>query len=187
MTTAVDYPVIGIKETIEVLESGQVKALTDVHAIEAALELISKSESKIEEFKEIKKKRNYLIDAEMENLDSRIEFLKSVIAQTLKAHDKKSISFPGLAKVSRRNKKGKWVVTDEDALKKVLKDEGEFDTIVKTEEVVQKGELNKLLEVWQSVGKLPPSVEREPDEDAVTISYDKPTTNIDSVPVAQKV
>lgn len=182
-----DFPVIGIKETVEILESGQVKPLSDVYSVEAALELISKSESKIEEFKEIKKKRNYLIDAEIENLESRIEFLKSVIAQTLKSHSKKNVSFPGVGKVSLRTKKGKWIVVDEEALKQVLKDEGEFDTIVVTEEVIKKGELNKLLDVWQSIDKLPKSVSKEPDEDGVTISYEKPTTDINSVPVPVKV
>lgn len=185
--TTIEYPVIGIKETVEILESGQVKPLSDIYSVEAALELIAKSEAKIEEFKEIKRKRNYLIDAEMENLDSRIEFLKSIIAQTLKSHGKKNVSFPGIGKVSLRNKKGKWVVVDEEALKKVLKDEGEFATIVETEEVIKKGELNKLLDVWQSIGKLPPSVTKESDEDGVTISYEKPTTDANSVPVAIKV
>jgi hypothetical protein len=181
-----DYPVLGMQETLQVLESGSVQPLGDVHHLEAALELISRGEEKAAEYKEIKKKRAQLIDEEIERIESRNEFLRSIIARTLKETKTKNVSFPGVGKVSARVKKGKWVIEDEDQLLKVLKDEGEYATIVRTEEVVQKGELNKLLDVWEKVGKLPTSVKREKDEDAVTIKFDKPaldTTHDIPVPV----
>ena len=181
-----DYPVVGIKETVDILESGQIQALSDVHNIEAALEIIRKSEDKIVEYKELKKKRALVIEQEIENLTGRVAFLKSVIFETLKAAKQKSVSFPGVGKVSSRKKKGNWVIKDEAALIQYLKDEGEYTTIVKQEETVQKGELNKLLEVWDKVGKVPTAVEREPESGGVSISFETDTDTLSSVPVPKK-
>jgi hypothetical protein len=172
-----DYPAIGIKETVEVLESGVVRSLSDIHNIEAALELIKKSREKIAQFKEIKRKRIEAVDVEVENLEGRIAFLQSVIAETLRANNERSITFPGLGKVRARVKKGAWVINDEDELKRVLRDEGEYDAIVKKKEVIQKLELNKLLDMWEKIGRLPNSVDREESTDSVTLSFEDETPN----------
>jgi hypothetical protein len=183
---ATDYPVLGMQETIQILESGHVQALDDVHNLEAALELIRKGDERVEEFKVIKRKRAQVIDEEIEKIESRNEFLRSIIAKTLKQAKTKSVTFPGVGKVSARDKKGNWVVKDESELLKVLKDEGEYAQIVEVEEVIKKKDLNKLLDVWEKVGKLPTSVGREPDQDAVTIKFDKPVDDPQDAPVPVK-
>jgi hypothetical protein len=181
-----DYPVVGIQETIGILESGQVTPLSDIHNIEAALELIRKSEAQIVSHQELKKKREIVINQEIENLKGRIEFLKEVIGSTLIAHKQKSLTLPGLGKVNTRKKSGKWVIVDEAKLIAYLKTEEEYAKVVKTEETIQKGELNKVLDIWQSVNKLPDSVTKEPDTVGVSISFEEDVVSESSIPVAKK-
>lgn len=183
-----DVPAVGMKEAVEILESGSSRSLSDVYNIEAILELIRTANQKKLEFSLLKKKRNQVIDQEIENLDSRVEFLRSIIAKTLKEHKQKSISFPGVAKVSQRKKKGGWLIKDEGKLLEALKQEQEYDAIVESKPSIRKGELNKLLDVWESIQKIPPCVEREhiADEIDVTISFEKIADDNDVVPVPIK-
>jgi hypothetical protein len=183
-----DIPLIGAQETIELIKSGEVKSLNNIHNVEAALVFIKQAEDKIEQFKEIKRKRNELIDNEMNNLTKRNEFLKSVIIETLKDTGQKAVNFPGVGKVSKRPKKGKWIVKDEENLIKILKAAGEEKNTVESKDVIKKGELNKLLDIWQSIGKVPTScVEKELDTDTVAITFEEEKdSQADTIPSLPK-
>jgi len=172
-----DIPVIGLKETIDLLQSGQVVSLGDLHNVEAAMSMIKEAKNKVSDYKEIKKKRNQVIDDAIENLESRIKFLESVVIATLNDNKKKNVNFPGLGKATKRETKGIWTIKDEAALITVLKNESEYNNIVKVTENVQKSELNKLLDVWESVNKLPDCVCREKGKESVTISFEKEDVN----------
>lgn len=164
---------VGVKDTVDALEAGKIRSLEDVHNIESALQMINQSQKEIEQYKELKKKRVQVIDQMIENLQSRIDFLKSLITQTLNEHGQKQVKFPGLGKVHKRTKKGKWVINDESSLKEALKQEGEYDHCVKIEEKINKTEANKVLDTWESVDKLPTGVEREEETETITVSFEK--------------
>lgn len=174
---------VGIKDVIDILQSGEAKPLQDTESIEAALQLIKKSEDQVKQFKELKKKRIEAINQEIETLETRVQFFKQVIIKTLKKSNQKTIKFPGIGKVSRRTKKGKWLVNDEVEMIQILKNENEFDNCVEIKEDIKKTSLNKLLDVWERVDKLPDCVEREPSEDSVTISFEKSTSDKDDIDV----
>jgi len=180
---------VGIRDLIECLREGEVRPLEELNNVESALEMIKSSTDRIDQFKELKKQRTRSIDAEIETLTTRIDFFKQVIVSTLEDKNQKNVKFPGLGKASLRSKKGKWVVDDEEELIEILKKEKEDDTCVKTKEVIDKTQLNKLLDVWQRIDKLPKCVSKEADETAITLSYEKKTVDADSVsvPTPQKV
>lgn len=190
MTLPIDEPVVGVRDAVEILESGVVRPMSDLNNIEAALVMMRQANEKIEALRSLKRAREEAINAEMDKLRNRLDFLKSVIVRTLQDHNQKTVSFPGVGKVSRRKKKGSWLVKDEEALMDVLKKEGELENCTRTVVEVKKGELNKLLDAWQDIERVPPCVEKTPDEESVSISYEEEkdidVDDIASLPVPKK-
>ncbi len=172
-----DLPAVGIKDVVAVMETGTVSALPDVNDVEAAIELIKRYDEQVDELKDYKKKKAGQIDQAISDASKKADFLRSVITKTLAESGKKSISFPGLAKVNLRVKKGKWVIADEEALLKVLKKENEYKNVVEEVPTIRKKELNGLLDVWERIQKVPPCVIKEDDEETVTISFDEPSND----------
>lgn len=179
-----DFPVIGMKETVEIMESGQARAVNDPDSLEAAVDMIKRYQADISNLKEYKKKKVAVISERIGDIEAKVDFLRDVIIQTLKQHNRKTSKFPGLGKVSLRTNKGSWVINDESTLIKKLKAEGEFDKCVVLEEKIKKAEVNKLLDVWKEVDKLPKGVHKEDDEDTVAVTIEKETSDPDAVPVA---
>lgn len=180
---------VGYDDTYEALREGEVRPLTDIHNVEAALAIVRNAKEQVDDLKVLKKKRTAAIDSRVDQLEKQIEFLSEVIISTLNNAKEKTVRFPGVGKVSKRINKGKWIINDEDGILKVLKKEKEYDNIVSTSTKVDKKELNKLLDVWEKVDKIPGSVKREDDEERLTFSFEKEESkdvSADSVPVPVK-
>lgn len=169
----VDLPAVGMKDVVALMDTGKVSPLPDSNEIEAALELIKKYEEVVGDLKDYKKKKVRQIDEAIEQAYSRGDFLRSVIAETLKFSNKTSVRFPGLGKANLRTKRGKWVIQDEQSLLDTLRKEGEYKNCVDESPVIKKKEVNALLDVWERINKLPKCVIREDDTDAVTITFEE--------------
>ena len=181
-----DKPAVGMKELIETIERGGAAALSDIGNIESALELVKKYQEQVEDLKNFKKQKIQVISQEIESVEGKISFIRSIVAETLKSANKKSVKFPGLGKVSHSVRKGAWNISDEESLAKILKEEGETECY-ENKVVLKKTPLYKLLDIWIDIGKIPDGVaERGNERDSVTITFDKPVTEPTSVPVAKK-
>ena len=181
-----DKPIVGMKELIDTIEKGGAVALTDGTSIEAALELIKKYQEQNVDLKEFKKQKTNIINQDIESNEGRVQFIRSVIIETLKSLNKKSIKFPGLGKVSHSVRKGGWIIKEEELLIDLLKEEGEDDCF-EEKTVLKKTPLNKLLDTWGPIDKIPKGVaERDEEKDSVTITFEKPTTDPALIPVTKK-
>ncbi len=166
-----------------------IKALEDIHSIEAAIAIIKKINTDVSSYKELKKKRVNHIDAKIQFLTRRQDLLKSIILSTLNENDEKIVNFPGIGKVSKRKKKGIWTVQDEKLLFDFLKEEKEYDNIVEDRPTIKKSELNKLLEDWKDLDKIPNCVIRTDDAESVTITFEKSfdtDIDLDEIPIPKK-
>ena len=82
------------------------------------------------------------------------------MVSTLEKNKEKSVKFPGSCNISARNQKAKWVINDDEEFIAVLQaaqkaGEDVDDVLEKvTQFNVRKREASKLLEIWESSGKL---------------------------------
>jgi len=111
--------------------------------IEKLIAIIRKAQDEVEFLKKLKKRRSEPIDIKIEKLLSNEDKLRNLILDLMpKLFPKKnSVDFPGVGKVSQRKTKGKWVITDEEALTGVLKKFGLYDELVNIKETVDKKKL----------------------------------------------
>jgi hypothetical protein len=162
----------------DIQESGGITPLDDIYEIENVALKIKSLSKKVEFYKDYKKKKTSDIKDAIDKIENRVKFLKKVILKTLEENNEKSLSFPGTCKVSSRNTKGKWIITDEEVFMEALKEEGEFDKIVEKHEEfkIVKKEANKLLDTWKKNGKIEETseyIEKEDDCTSVQITYEK--------------
>ena len=176
---------VGGSQISDILQSGNVTPLSDIYEIESIVFAIKEIQKQIESHKILKNKRILAIDSEVNRLNSKIDFLKSIISSTLKQHNQKSLKLPGVGSVSQRKPKSSYEIIDQDALFELLKKENEYDNIVevKIDNVVKKHDLNKLLSIWSNIDKLPKCVKEEKDTDSITLKFDD---EIDTISLEDK-
>ena len=148
------------KELQDIYASGEVKPLDDLYLLEDVALTIKELENKKDFYKEYKKKKSQDIKDEIKVLDNKVQFYKSVMVSTLKRNKEKGVKFPGSCNISTRNQKAKWTVNDEEEFIAVLRaaqkvGENVDDVLEKVIQYnIRKKEANKLLEIWESSGKL---------------------------------
>jgi len=184
---SMDPTAVGKIDAIEALKSSDIRSLQDIDNIEAILLFIKDANSSVEKYKIFKKKKIQAIDEEIAALEENVEKAKKIIVETLNQFNEKAIRFPGVGKVSKRKKAGTWKISDEMKLIDVLMKEGHKDSCLKTEVLmtIKKAETNKVLDMWSTIDKVPEGcVEKSPDEEGVTISFDDLATDKNaSIPV----
>lgn len=158
----------------EALRSEEVKPLDDLDDLESFLYVIKDLEYQIDRLMGLRRKRTEAIDDAILKTNTRITFLKEVIFITLDKFKEKRISFPGIGSVGKRKVTPRYDVLDQGKLLKLLSEEGEYDKIVeeKTEDVVKKKELNKLLEIWDKNKKLPKFIDKIVQKHPLTLKFD---------------
>lgn len=182
---------VGYENIYKAMQAGEIRPLADLHDVEATLELIRQIDKKVDFLKELKKKRVSQIEQEVSKLSERQEFLKEIVIKTLQASKEKSVKFPGIGSASQRSSKGKWEIVDEETLIETLKKEGEDDLVTYTPKINKK-ELNKLLDQWKLIDKLPGGVKYVEGEVGLTLKFDKDgeasddLPSVDSLPVPKK-
>lgn len=148
------------KELMEMFSSGEIKSLDDLYMIEDAALTVKELLEKSKFFKEYKKKKVQDINDAVVVLENKIKFFKEVIISTLKKNSQKSVKFPGSCAVSSRNQPSKWNINDEEEFVRVLQEakkagEKVDDALeVVTQYKVRAREASKLLDAWESSGKL---------------------------------
>jgi len=169
-----DPTTVGRLDAIEAMRENQVRSLQELENIEALIQFVKEAQRSVERYKKFKKKKIEAIDDEINILNTNIDKAKQIIVKTLNENGEKSVRFPGTGKVSKRQKAGGWEVKDEVELLKILEQAGETDRCVKTEvkQTLKKTELNKLLKVWEQVGKLPDCVEAGEDGETAVIQFE---------------
>jgi hypothetical protein len=101
----------------EELETQDVESKVDNGVdLENLVYAISKYRKEVAFLKELKAKRNAPIDEKIKKITSNEEYLKGLILDLMPKFfgKKNSVDFPGVGKISKRSKKGKWVVDDLD-------------------------------------------------------------------------
>ncbi len=159
-------------QKIDSIISGESKLL-DKYEIENVLFAIHSFNKKIDFLKELKKRRNNLIDDQISSLEEKISKLQDSIKQCLFFNKEKSLDFPGVGKVQTRTTKGSWTILNEDDLLKELQSIGKLDSVAESIWKINKKNLNKLLDVLEENNNLPKSVQKENDKQTLSISFPK--------------
>jgi hypothetical protein len=161
--------------------SGEIQPLEDICLVESLALSIQELEKKVEFYGAYKKKKIEQISKEVASTEARIDFLKQLILATLKENGEKSIKFPGSCSISTRNGMRKWIIEDEDEFitwVKTAKEKGEkVDGVLEVVEHtnVIKKVANKLLDAWDSSGKLEELTKKMPNSDYPVVTKEDPT------------
>jgi len=174
------------KELHDIYASGEVKPLDDLYLLEDVAMTIKDLEKQKDFYKGYKKKKSQDINDEIKVLDNKVQFYKSIMVSTLERNKEKSIKFPGSCSISSRNQKAVWKVNDEEEFIAVLQaaqKAGEnVDDVLEevTQYNIRKREASKLLEIWDSSGKLDNFLKKakKGSEDIVTKEPKKTTVSI---------
>lgn len=182
-----DASLVGVTEAVDILRSGEVKALDNIYDLEALVFLARQSRKQVEYYKDLKKRRIQAIDNEINKLEHHEAIASQVILETLRKHKENTVRFPGIGKATKKKKNGNWIIADEKSLLQILQKEKEFDNVVevKVENIIKKKELNKLLDVWNKIDKVPDSVNKEEDSETISYTFEKEPVDLD-IPIKNK-
>ena len=175
------------QELYDLYSKGEIVALDDLYGIEDIGLNIQEMNKKIDFLKEYKRRKKSDIDKEITLMESKIDFFKKIVVETLKDKKEKGVDFPGSCKAVSRNNKAAWKVVDDDEFIKIIKEaekEGEkTEKAIKektTFDVVKKN-ASKLLDIWEKNGNLEkyfevgenetPCVKKEPSKITVSFRY----------------
>jgi hypothetical protein len=170
---------IGIKDLIERVNSDTVQPLPSEYDIEEVILSVSGIDKKVEWLKNLRDSRVERISQDINILEARKERLRQIVITTLDHFKKKSLSFPGIGKVSVRESQGKWAVLDEEALVNELSkiiDKETLDSVTVTKTAIAKTVLSKVLDALEPSGNLPKSAKREDSRQVLSLTIDKALT-----------
>jgi hypothetical protein len=85
---------------------------------------------------------------------------------------KKTMHFPGIGKVTRRDGKVSWKILDENLLIDFLTSQGVKNQVVETQETIIKKEVNKLFDCWDDQKVKVPGVEKKDAKESISITFD---------------
>jgi phage host-nuclease inhibitor protein Gam len=157
--------------------------LDSVFEIDTILRLVKEEEKKAEFLRNYKKFKNDQISVKLELHDEKIKQLRNIIKKTLSHFEEKSLDFPGLGKVSRRNNKDSWSIEDEQKLLQFFKKEGIADHVVKVKETVDKREALKYIENYTKQGIGVPGVMPVKGLETLIVIFEKDSdTTENSIP-----
>lgn len=147
--------------------------LTDKYEIEGVLSSLHQRTKKIEFLKELKKRRNALIEEQISSEESSIEILENAIKSCMAKTKDKSLDFPGVGKVGVRSVKGTWTITDEEGLKGHLESLGKADEVIEESWKFKKKDLNKVLDELERNNNTSKFVVKEPEKVSLSVSFPK--------------
>lgn len=122
--------------------------LSSVYEIDNVLTLMKESLAKEQFFKDLKRFRDAQISDEIEKHTTRATKLKNLIGRTMATLEpaKKTLDFPGIAKVTRKKDTVSWEVEDEEAVLQYFDSKNMKKDITEVEEKLSKSKLKKALE-----------------------------------------
>ena len=147
--------------------------LSDKYEIEGVLTALQQKAKKIEFLKELKKRRNAIIDEQITSEETTIEVLENAIKSCMAKTKDKSLDFPGVGKVGVRSVKGTWTILDEVSLRDHLRTLGKDSEVVEESWKFKKKDLNKVLDELERNNNTSKFVVKEPDKVSLTTSFPK--------------
>ena len=172
-----EFEAVASERIREVLNGGDFQ---DVSELEDALIEIRTTQEEIDHVKALKKRRAAVYDEQIKAAEAKETILREAIERCMKTSKKKTLKYPGVGSVSRRNVKGKWVIEDEDALVKHCEDLGIGDDAYEETIKINKTKMNKVLDELDKNSNLPDGVKREDDRESLTVSVEKPKVEEES-------
>ena len=150
-------------------------SLECVFDIEDLLGYVKSLDAEIDFLKRLKESRAEKINAEISSHQSDIDKIKSIIKNTMLEHqpDKKTISFPGVGKVTRRKVAGKWVIDDENVFLEEMTKRGLKTKVIRIKESVAKKEADEVLSDLQQKNDRVAGVSWNEPSESLTISLEK--------------
>ena len=167
--------IVNGKKIADILSGDSVKPLESTYEIEDLLSAIKGMRDKLEFLDKLKKARSQAINAEISKISDQSHILEETVRLTLEDNNKKSLNFPGIGKVTSTERKGKWVISDQEQFVKDLEDNdaAAYDKVVSKEDLVNKKEANAIFDIWEEVGKIPSYVKRDPSTKSTKFSFDE--------------
>lgn len=155
------------------------KEIPDNYVVSNAVEIedlvvaLARTNKKLDWYKALKQKRIKDIEEETQAYEAKATWLRDLILSSMQEHSpsEKTLNFPGIAKVSRRNVKGSWDISDEEAMLACLADQGMKDEVVRIKEVVDKKKAKDVLEQLHKMRITVPGVTRSEDSEGISVSF----------------
>ena len=169
--------VVNKQKIAEIFMDDEPKALESEFDLDDLLAAIDSINDKVKFLEQLKKQRSKSIQSEIDKLQCQGEKLRDVVLLTMNNVGKKSLNFPGVGRVSIKEGRKSWIISNEDELIKKLYDElgeDDFNRLVQERQVIMsKKDINPILDNWESVGKLPDCVEKKVNPPSVTVTISK--------------
>lgn len=145
--------------------------LDDVVEIEPVLLHIHSLNKQMARAKALKKYRMETINREISDLDEKLSLYKKLIFNTMKQLEpsEKTLKFPGVAKVTRRNNPDSWAIEDEKSFISYLKENQKDKGII---EVVEKINMQATKSLLNAAGELPGTKQVKGGE-SLSIAFEK--------------
>ena len=166
--------IINGKKIADLLAAGGTEALESEFEIEDVIASIKNMRDKIKFLEELKRQRAASLKSEILKWVGQIKILEEVVMNTMEKTSNKSLNFPGVGKVSVINRKGKWVIDNEDELITFLEKQGDeiWEKVIVEKNSVVKKELDSILDMWKKTGDtIPDCVSFDPPEKNLKIAY----------------
>jgi hypothetical protein len=150
-------------------------SLSSVYELEDVLSSLKEIDKKVQFLKEYKKNRAAIIDAEIKAYEDKNEWLRNLALTTMStlAPKEKTLSFPGIGKITRRTVKGGWDIIDERSMLAFLEDIGVKDDVVETRVVIDKKKVKPILDNFSKQRSDIPGVVKKKDYESVTITHEE--------------
>ncbi|MHA2279372.1 MAG: host-nuclease inhibitor Gam family protein [Promethearchaeota archaeon] len=165
------------------------QTLTSMYEIEDILLLIGEVNRKVDYYKEMKKHRMSSIDEKISDLTGKTDCLRQIILNTMKkvAPKDKTLDFPDIGKVTRRQPRETLVVDDQDQVLDYLEKSGTKDQVVKVVESIDKRKLNSLVQQYTKAGEKVPGVSTVKSTESLSITFEKPKPQSETEAAALEV
>jgi len=166
--------VVNKQKIAEILMEDEPQALESEFDLEDLLAAIDSLNNKVKFLEQLKKQRSKSIQAEIDKIQAQDTRLRDVVMLTMNSVDKKSLNFPGVGRVSVKEGRKTWIISNEDELIQKLHDElGEDDfnrLVAERKVIISKKDVNPILDNWESVKKLPDCVQKKVNAPSVTVT-----------------
>ena len=173
------------KSAFDIITSGAIApdaCLTSVFEIENILLHVQKLNTKITHLKGLKKYRVESAGVEIKHLEEQVSQFRELIKNTMLTlePEEKTLQFPSIAKVSRREEKAGWDIKDEEEFLQFLDEQGKKSSVIRVKEVVDKKIAKKLISEYADSGVKVPGVEEIPASISLSITFEDNIPKISS-------
>lgn len=163
----IDYGLTKEMNKFIIGETETIPEVDDLLQLEQYVMAIVKLTEKQDFLKQLKKKRVEIIDQAIEDAKNRENKIREISIDVLNKLEKKTVDYPGLAKITKTNKQGKWIINDEESLLKFLKEKEQLEALTVIKYNVKKRELDKFLDGCPTI---PECVEKEKPSMSLTVT-----------------